>query len=247
MISPRYQVATYQIKEQCHYPINIVLNYEGQSGTEKTLFKSTTDYSKVFSFNIKQISPLTVTLVQKAQRDVGICTLQIPAMKPRSEKFEGKVSIELDRNGLIQIKEISMSEEVKYQEKVPKQTEKKPEKEGEPKEENKEPEYDMVEKTRSDVTSLKYNHQPHFGLGENEVNTFKDQEGQFLNRDNLVKETSNAKYLLESYIYKTREAIEMGQNQYLITPSEKQSIHNALNNEENWLYSEGVNTGKEDY
>lgn len=94
---------------------------------------------------------------------------------------------------------------------------------------------------------MKFNHQVHFGLQENEVIHYRNQEAQFLNLDNLIKETSNAKYLLESYIYKTREAIDMGHNQYLITPSEKQHIHHALNNEENWLYTEGVNTGKESY
>jgi hypothetical protein len=40
-------------------------------------------------------------LIQKAEKDVPVLTLSIPAMKPTREKFEGKVSIELDRNGLI--------------------------------------------------------------------------------------------------------------------------------------------------
>lgn len=65
--------------------------------------------------------------------------------------------------------------------------------------------------------------------------------------ENHIKETQQAKYQLESLIYKTREAIDMHHNLYLTTTKERQDIHDFLTSYENWLYSEGVSTTKEIY
>lgn len=78
-------------------------------------------------------------------------------MKPSKEKYEGKVSIELDRNGLIQIKDVSMSEECKYQEKVAKKKEQKKDEKKDEKSEQKmeiEEEFELVEKTRIETKNL---------------------------------------------------------------------------------------------
>lgn len=68
-----------------------------------------------------------------------------------------------------------------------------------------------------------------------------------INIENLIKDTQQAKYQLESYIYKTREAIDMSHNTYLTTNQERATIHENLNFYENWLYSEGMNTTKDIY
>lgn len=46
-----------------------------------------------------------------------ILKLQVQPMKPKQEKYEGKVALELNKNGLVKVKEVSMSQEVSYQEK----------------------------------------------------------------------------------------------------------------------------------
>lgn len=44
-------------------------------------------------------------------------------MKPKEEKYEGKISFELDKHGLVSIKSVEMSETVNYKEKVAKKKE----------------------------------------------------------------------------------------------------------------------------
>lgn len=83
-------------------------------------------------------------------------------MKPKSEKFEGKISFELNKHGLADVKAVEMIELVKYQEKKPKKKsekkkeEKKKEEKDDQKMEIEEEEFEMVDKTKEVITPLKY-------------------------------------------------------------------------------------------
>ena len=111
MLSPRYHVAAYNIKELSYYPINIKLAYsDSKDATEKTLFGYGTDFNKVLSLSIKKTLPLNVTIIQKGQVDEQLLVADVEAMKPKEEKYEGKISFELDKHGLVSIKAVEMTE-----------------------------------------------------------------------------------------------------------------------------------------
>lgn len=85
-------------------------------------------------------------------------------MKPKHEKYEGKVAVELNKNGLVCVKEVSMSQEVKYQEKklikkekkVEEKKEKEESKEDKKPEEKEEDQYEMVDKVKTEVSEIPF-------------------------------------------------------------------------------------------
>ena len=60
--------------------------------------------------SIKKTQPLKVTLIQKGLVDEKLLVADVEAMQPKEEKYEGKISFELDKHGLVSIKAVEMIE-----------------------------------------------------------------------------------------------------------------------------------------
>jgi heat shock protein 4 len=54
MLSKRYSVQPFRIKEMSHYPINIQMGYNEEAGTSKALFKVGSYYDRILSLSIKK-------------------------------------------------------------------------------------------------------------------------------------------------------------------------------------------------
>ena len=110
MISPRYQVQQFNIKELSYYPINLKIGYEGDGELkEKAFFKQGSDFNKTLSISIKKISPLNLELVEKiGEQNLQILQARVEALKPEVESFEGKVYIHLNKNGLVEIQKVEL-------------------------------------------------------------------------------------------------------------------------------------------
>ncbi|WAQ84911.1 hypothetical protein PtA15_5A484 [Puccinia triticina] len=73
------------------------------------------------------------------------------------------------------------------------------------------------------------------------------KEGDMHSGDKLVSETEDRKNALEEYVYDTREKLE-GAYAPFVTPEVKQQLLNALQQAEDWLYSEeGEDASKSQY
>ncbi len=68
-----------------------------------------------------------------------------------------------------------------------------------------------------------------------------------LYKETLLKETQEAKYALESFVYSTRTHLYEAFNLQLTTEQEKEAISQALGVFENWLYNEGRDVSKQIY
>ena len=71
-----------------------------------------------------------------------------------------------------------------------------------------EDEYDLIDKTKMETKSLPFNTQYHYGINQQLIQSYAQTEAKVIEAENKIKETSNAKYFLESYIYKTREIVD---------------------------------------
>ena len=116
IISPRYQVQAYEIKEYLNYPISIAIQYESEEqSVVKTLFDTGADFNKTLSLSIKKLSTLRFTLYQMGQK---LIDCQVDQLKPKHEQFEGKVHIELSKSGVVSVKGVDLIETFQEEEKV---------------------------------------------------------------------------------------------------------------------------------
>ena len=95
-------------------------------------------------------------------------------MKPKHEKYEGKVALELNKNGLINVKEVTMSQEISYQEKKSKKSDKK-ETEGSDEADKKE-EFEMVDKVKTEISDIPFTVEKYFGLSDALITNYQNNE-----------------------------------------------------------------------
>ena len=259
MLSTRYSVQKYKITERSHYPIDICLKYSSEDKvTKKRLFKLGSNYEKVLSISIKKQDGLNLELVEGLEGgEEKLLTCQITKMHSKEEKFEGKVSIELNKNGLVNIKSVELIEKKTVIEKIPKKKKEQKKKEKKDKKDKKkeddkkmeieEEEFTEKKKEVSTISPLKHNTQFLYGLSESEIKNKSDVENQMRFKEQLIKDTQAAKYLMESYIYDTKTKITDNKNTIFSTNPEKTLMISELNKAENWLYEEGMNCDKKTY
>ena len=255
MLSPHFKVANYNVTEKLVYPIFVKLQYQGEEEKKKELFKAGTEFNKNLSIVIQKSAPLHVALVinnrfTKEERIIANATLE--KITPKEEKFEGKVYFMLDRNGMAQIERSELRETYFVEEKIPVKKEEKaktedPSKMEIEKNEPAKEEFTIEKKEKSRITPLNVNSKTHYGLDRTHIDQYKQFEASIIHKENLAKETQVAKYSLESFIYETRNKINEGKNSILSTPIEKNTILQNLQQAENWLYEEGVNSSKQLY
>lgn len=74
-------------------------------------------------------------------------------------------------------------------------------------------------------------------MSKNEINFFVEQELQMIMQDKKEKERSEAKNLVEEYVYDVRDKLSNEYEQF-ITEENKTSFMKVLDETESWLYSE---------
>lgn len=74
-------------------------------------------------------------------------------------------------------------------------------------------------------------------MSKNEINYFVEQELSMIMQDKKEKERSEAKNLVEEYVYDVRDKLSNEYEQF-ITPENKTSFLKSLDDTESWLYSE---------
>ncbi|KAL6054964.1 Molecular chaperones HSP105/HSP110/SSE1, HSP70 superfamily [Balamuthia mandrillaris] len=100
-------------------------------------------------------------------------------------------------------------------------------------------------KTRTKRTDLKIIAEE-LGMKAEAIHKAIEEENKRIARDRRVRETAEAKNVVESYVYDTRSSLS-GELASFVTESEKASFLALLNETEDWLYGEGENTTKEAY
>ena len=258
MLSPNYQVSPFEIKERNYYPINVNLCYQGEEQSMKNtiLFKKGHHLDSSLTISIKKQLPLSISLTESGPTECCLLTASIEGMKPKHKIFEGKLWFTLNKNAMTDLLKAEMVEKFKTQEKVPKA---KKEKEAENKkmevegdnnvkmEVEAEEDFELKEKDNTMITQLAINITRFFGLSQDTINQLIKEEENMRNKEQLLIDTHNSKYFLESYIYETRNRIGEEENSKYILDGERQSILAKLVESEEWLYSEGMNSTKEIY
>jgi len=87
-----------------------------------------------------------------------------------------------------------------------------------------------------------------FSLSKDQIKEITELENTMENEDRIIKETSNAKNKLESYIYAYREKVDDkdGLKNYC-TEKEGTDFKNLLSDAEDWLYGDGDDVAKSEY
>lgn len=262
MLSPLFKVASYAITEKLVKPVFVKLQYESEEEKTKELFKTGSEYGKSLSIVVQRSASLKIALSVHSRltgQEQILCNGFLDKISSKEEKFEGKIYFLLDRNGIAMIEKCELRETFIAEEKIPvkKTTSEKPKEQSktddknakmeiETPEENKE-EFTIEKKEKTRIVPLVFQNKLEYGTERAQIEGFKKFEMQVLNKENLIKETQGAKYSLESFIYETRNKINDAKYQHLSNQQEKNIILSELQKGENWLYSEGQNTVKEQY
>lgn len=259
ILSPLFKVAAFNVTDKILYPITIKLQYEGEEIKTKTLFDTGAEFNKTLSVSINKPSRLSIGLYVPSgthhQPDRQIVDAFIDKINTKEAKFEAKVIFFLNKNGMALVEKAELRETYIAEEKIPvKKTTKPEEKKDAPNDGSKievesapEEEFTIEKKEKVRVTSIPIQINLLYGLQAEQVQSMSHFENAIIQKERLVKETQRAKYLLESFIYNTRNKMSEGSNGIFTTPVEKEEILKVLQQAENWLYDEGVNTDKETY
>ena len=226
MLSPHFKVVNYHITEKLTSPVFIKLQYEGEEEKKKELFKVGSEFNKNLSIVIQKSAKLNISLVVNSRangEERMIASGVLDKINSKEEKFEGKVYFILDRNGLAQIEKCELRETYFVEEKIPVKKQDKP-KENKPDEEGKmvietpesqQEEFTIDKKEKTRISTLNFVSKNHYGLERTQIETYKQFEQQIYMKENLLKETQQAKYALESFIYETRNKINDQKNSEL--------------------------------
>lgn len=265
MLSPLFKVPPYSIPEKLVNPVSIKLQYDGEEEKKKDLFKEGCEYGKSLSIVIQKPLGLKLALAVNNRftgQEQVIAQAVLDKLNSKEEKFEGKVYLLLDRNGLAIIEKYELREVYIVEEKIPVKpaagvTKDKPkEQPASPEDSTKmeietpEPpkeEFTVEKKEKTRITNLQYNSRVNYGLERPAIDSFRQFESQVSQKEQAERELHQAKYAFESFIYNTRNALNLPTNSGFSLPQEKDKILADLQASESWLYDEGQNCAKQDY
>lgn len=258
MLNPLFKVPPFSIPEKTSAVINVKLQYEGEEEKHKSLFKVGSEFGKSMSIGILKSQGLSIGLAapnRLSGQEKDLIQAKLEKIVSKEEKFEGKVHFLLDRNGLPQVDKYELKETYYVEEKIPvkapaaKETPKA--KEGEEKMEVEQPEakeeFKVEKKEKTRVTNLPFQQKNFISLDRAQIDSARQFEAQVSAKEQTVRETQAAKYAFESFIYNTRNQLNLPANAVFCTPAEKDAILKDLQTGETWLYDEGINTTKDQY
>jgi heat shock protein 4 len=252
ILSPRFKVLPYEIIESQPYPVKI--SWEGDAapaeGEEEPtnsviMFDRGSNFNSVRRVTLRRSGEFVVqaSYDESADKynfpaglDKNICAFKIKSPEGPSNKV--RVNVKQDIHGTILLSSAQMIEEVD-EEPAPaeesKDTEMKEGEEGEKAEKKK-----KIKKTNLEFTELRS-----LEWTKAEMDSFFEKEVAMKNVDRIVKETSDMRNKLESYVYDMRDKI-MSESHLApyATDEEKSSFNDLLEKAENWLYEDGFDANK---
>lgn len=239
ILSPRFKVLPYEIIE--FQPLPVVLSWEEDKAAEDptnsvVMFTRGLNFPIVRRVTLKRKGEFKVIssydkaaadygFVEGSTEDVSSWTIQGPSDK--EEKV--RINVKEDIHGIIQMSSVQMVEEI--------------EEEGEAKEEDGE-----KKKKKLNKTNLEYTVTRPLEWSKEEINRFHEAEVEMANQDRIVRETSDMRNELESYIYDMRDKIiSESQLANFGTDEEKEAFSKKNEEIENWLYEDGFDATKSVY
>jgi heat shock protein 4 len=265
MLSPLFKVAEYNVEELNYYPIRCSWQFQTKEDAAMSvendakndpakqtsiLFSKGTAYPsvKAITFHEKDAPLIDFKLTYDPipeGADQLLSHFVVQNQKAKEEKYDVKVRILLNKDGIIECESASLIEEYFEDVVVPKD-EKPKEGEGEKKmeAEGKEEEHKKKKKTRT--TSLKFSATHLHQLTSQLIQTYIAEEAAMANHDRITHETYDKKNQLEAYIYDMRNKINDVYANYA-SSNTKTTFLAELQKAETWLYNEGAGTTKEAY
>jgi heat shock protein 4 len=248
ILSPRFKVLPYEIQESQPYPIKLAWDEvagdeqaEGMPTNSVVMFDRGLHFPIVRRVTLKRSGAFEVKCsYDPAATEYGvpedvskdICTFKVVA--PIGDLKKIRVNVKQDIHGIINLSSGQMVEEIEDEEELPDAEAK----EGEEKEKKK-----KIKKTLLDFTTSRP-----LDWTKAEIEKAFENEVAMANADRVVRETSDMRNELESYIYSMRDKIssESALAPYA-TEDEKATLSAALENTENWLYEDGFDATKSVY
>jgi len=269
ILSPRFKVLPYEIQESQPLPIQISwdeeiatasqqgMEVEGDADAEGVpetnsvvMFDRGLNFPIVRRVTLRRMGDFTVTAAYDESAktfdlpegvSADIATFKISA--PAGDEKKVRVNVKEDIHGIINLSSAQMVEEIEEEEPAAKEEGEKKEgedeaaaaaKEGEEKKKKK------IKKTNLDFTVTRP-----LDWTKEEKDKFFESEVSMSNTDRIVRETSDMRNELESYIYDMRDKIiSESQLASYCTEDEKSAFSTSLENSENWLYEDGFDANK---
>ena len=253
ILSPRFKVLPYEVIEFQPYPIKIEWDGNNEAGMEVesesgdatptnsvVMFERGCNFPIVRRVTLKRSGKFTVNAMYDESatdfnypQGVGrsIATFTITA--PTETDCKIRVNVKQDIHGSLTLSSAQMVEEIE-EEKTEGEAEEG--KESEPK------------KPKMKKTNLEFSISRPLEWTEAEIQAQIEVEVAMANADRVIRETSDARNELESYIYDMRDKITMdSQLGSYCTEDEKNTFSASLQKFEDWLYEEGFDATKSVY
>ena len=280
MILPHFHVSSFEITECNNFPIDMSWSVSNNNMKTKTLFPLKNNYPSVKSLTFDGRSePMDVGLSYTSMDGImaGLPQLlaryRIEPPKPKEEKFNLKLRVQLDSNGIPALDTAELIEDYVEIKKIPikKHTAPAPaadakaegdkaangdapaesaEKPAEDKKDApKEPEYQYeekeVKKTRS--TQIHFKWEQH-GYGAQTISELTTAEDALCKQDNMILEVKILRNHLETYVYDMRAGIDsIGNYKEFVKEDIREAFLAELNKTEEWIYDEGESAAKDVY
>mmetsp|Transcript_1448 Transcript_1448/g.2184 ORF Transcript_1448/g.2184 Transcript_1448/m.2184 type:complete len:777 (+) Transcript_1448:96-2426(+) len=248
ILSPRFKVLPYEIQEAQPYPIKLSWD-EGAAGEQADGEDDANTTNSVVMFDRGLNFPIVrrVTLKRAGEFNVkcsydptsanygfqeggDICDFIIASPKGDLKKI--RVNVKQDIHGIINLSSGQMIEELDEAEEN----------------DGVEPKEGEEKKKKIKKTLLEFSTTRPIDWSRAEKERSNEEEVSMDNVDRIIRETSDMRNELESYLYSMRDKIisERGLAPYA-TEDEKATFATSLENTENWLYEEGFDAIKSVY
>ncbi|TDL25944.1 heat shock protein 70 [Rickenella mellea] len=232
MLSPVFRVRDFSIHDMNAYPIKVKWERTpDDEDTELVVFPrgNTIPSTKVLTFYRKDAFDLEVEYDQSSELPAGInpwigkFTVKSVPPDPKGDSTIVKIKIKLNLHGVV-------SFEQAYIEEVEEKEEASMEVDGDAAQAAPKKKKVIKKKDVPFVTGAS-------GLDASLINSLREQENQLHASDKLVMDTEDRKNALEEYIYDTRSKVDERYAAF-IQAQEKTALLSALQEAEDWLYSE---------
>lgn len=251
ILSPRFKVLPYDIVEHQPLPVTLSWDEDKAEGIEVdpdgsdmptnsvVMFPRGLNFPIVRRVTLKRQGAFQVNCsYDKSATDFGLEKGSTQAIAswtikaPTDGEKKVRVNVKSDLHGIIQMSTAQMVEEV--------------EDDGEAKEEDGKEDGEKKKKVKK--TNLEYTMTRPLEWSKEEINKFHEAEVEMANQDRIVRETSDMRNELESYIFGMRDKLisEADLANYG-TDAEKNAFSKKNDEIENWLYEDGFDATKSVY
>lgn len=257
ILSPRFKVLPYEVIEFQPYPIKIEWDGSNEAGMEVdaesadptptnsvVMFERGCNFPIVRRVTLRRSGKFTVDAMyddnainyqypEGVSRSIATFTIHAPT----DVDCKIRVNVKQDIHGSLTLSSAQMVEE------IPEET-----KAGEETADASKAATEEPKKPKMKKTNLEFSITRPLDWTEAEIQREIEVEVAMSNADRVVRETSDARNELESYIYDMRDKIVSDSHLApYCTEEEKNSFSSSLSNIENWLYEEGFDANKSVY